>query len=73
MKKGWVVSIGGVAAAAMVEARDTSTHHRIAKVASLQEKHRCFRHFISIMKTILSKHQMLRLHSVKGYEIVLFK
>ena len=52
-KKGWVVSIGGVAAAAMVEARDTSTHHRIAKVASLQEKQRGFRHFISINNTII--------------------
>ena len=46
------MSVGGWASA-KVEAsyQILQTHHRLAKVASLQEKHRCFRHFISIMKT----------------------
>ena len=39
-----VLSVDGLEAA-RVEAVVEQTHHRIAKVASLQEKHRCFRHF----------------------------
>ena len=52
-ERGWVgVWVGGWASA-KVEAsyQILQTHHRLAKVASLQEKHRCFRHFISMMKT----------------------
>ena len=47
-----------------VEAVFDQTHHRIAKVASLQEKQRCFRHFISIMKTTLSNIKRLGSSSV---------